>query len=249
MQASEAARHLFAVRQAPEGLARTLLSPLVEDDARLAWRGSFVALASVPDPRLADDRVRRLRSRDDRPLACLDADLRDRRRPDPGARARRHVPDPRRAEDCRAAGRAAPHRTVGRCAAASAGRADGDPAVLGVRRLIRADRAQRALRRRVREPRARTDDRQAARRHRDRHRPARPESPCGAASSERASPRSPTSSACPSGRAIARFPTRRRQPRSSCGSSSSRPSAEPRRSPSSRSSPRRGRGGSTRSAG
>ncbi len=54
VQASEAARHLFAVRQAPEGLARTLLSQLVEDDARLAWRGSFVALASVPDPRLAD---------------------------------------------------------------------------------------------------------------------------------------------------------------------------------------------------
>ncbi len=54
VQASEAARHLFAVRQAPEGLARTLLSPLVEEDARLTWRGSFVALASVPDPRLTE---------------------------------------------------------------------------------------------------------------------------------------------------------------------------------------------------
>ncbi len=54
VQASEAARHLFAVRQPPEGLARTLLSPLVEDDARLAWRGSFVALASAPDPRLSE---------------------------------------------------------------------------------------------------------------------------------------------------------------------------------------------------
>jgi DNA polymerase III epsilon subunit family exonuclease len=54
VQASEAARHLFAVRQAPEGLARSLLGPLVADDARLAWRGSFVALASAPDPPLSD---------------------------------------------------------------------------------------------------------------------------------------------------------------------------------------------------
>jgi DNA polymerase-3 subunit epsilon len=54
VRASDAARHLFAVRQAPEGLARTLLSPLVADDARLAWRGSFVALAAIPDPLLAD---------------------------------------------------------------------------------------------------------------------------------------------------------------------------------------------------
>ncbi len=54
VRASEAARRLFAVRQAPEGLARTLLAPLVADDSRLAWRGSFVALASAPDPVLAD---------------------------------------------------------------------------------------------------------------------------------------------------------------------------------------------------
>ena len=54
VRASEAARHLFAVRQAPEGLARSLLSPLVADDARLGWRGAFVALASTPDPLLVD---------------------------------------------------------------------------------------------------------------------------------------------------------------------------------------------------
>jgi DNA polymerase III epsilon subunit family exonuclease len=54
VRASEAARHLFAVRQAPEGLARALLSPLVEDDARLTWRGSFLALDGAPDPLLAE---------------------------------------------------------------------------------------------------------------------------------------------------------------------------------------------------
>jgi DNA polymerase III epsilon subunit family exonuclease len=54
VQASEAARHLFAVSHAPEGLARSLLGPLVADDARLGWRGSFVALACAPDPLLSD---------------------------------------------------------------------------------------------------------------------------------------------------------------------------------------------------
>jgi DNA polymerase III epsilon subunit family exonuclease len=52
VRASEAARGLFAVRQAPEGLARSLLGPLVEGDARLEWRGEFVALSSTPDPLL-----------------------------------------------------------------------------------------------------------------------------------------------------------------------------------------------------
>ena len=54
VQASEAARNLFAVRQAPEGLARTLLSSLVEDDSRLVWRGSFIALDSAPDTLLGE---------------------------------------------------------------------------------------------------------------------------------------------------------------------------------------------------
>src|SRR6202011_5302518 len=42
--ASEAARYLLAVQEAPEGLARSLLGPLVDEDARLVWRGSSVAL-------------------------------------------------------------------------------------------------------------------------------------------------------------------------------------------------------------
>jgi DNA polymerase III epsilon subunit family exonuclease len=49
-RASAAARHLFAISQAPEGLARSLLQPLVDGDDRLEWRGTFVALAGAPDP-------------------------------------------------------------------------------------------------------------------------------------------------------------------------------------------------------
>jgi DNA polymerase III epsilon subunit family exonuclease len=43
--AEEAARRLFALRQAPVALARTLLAEVVETDARLAWNGDAVALA------------------------------------------------------------------------------------------------------------------------------------------------------------------------------------------------------------
>jgi DNA polymerase-3 subunit epsilon len=52
--ASEAAAHVFALRRAPEGMARSLLGPLVDDDARLEWRGSFVALAGREPPLLED---------------------------------------------------------------------------------------------------------------------------------------------------------------------------------------------------
>src|SRR5205823_9293681 len=53
--ATEAARHLLALRQAPEGLARSLIGDLVEGDARLAWRGSCVALsAPLADPLLEE---------------------------------------------------------------------------------------------------------------------------------------------------------------------------------------------------
>jgi DNA polymerase III epsilon subunit family exonuclease len=52
-RASEAAAQLFAVKQAPEGLGRQLLGPLVDGDARFCWRGSFVALATAPDPLLS----------------------------------------------------------------------------------------------------------------------------------------------------------------------------------------------------
>jgi DNA polymerase III epsilon subunit family exonuclease len=43
--ADEAARRLFALRQAPVALARSLLAEVVETDARLAWNGDSVALA------------------------------------------------------------------------------------------------------------------------------------------------------------------------------------------------------------
>jgi DNA polymerase-3 subunit epsilon len=44
----EAARCLFALRQAPAGLARSLLEDVVAGDSRLAWRGGRVSLASQP---------------------------------------------------------------------------------------------------------------------------------------------------------------------------------------------------------
>ena len=43
--ADEAARRLFALRQAPVALARSLLAEVVDADARLVWRGDAVALA------------------------------------------------------------------------------------------------------------------------------------------------------------------------------------------------------------
>jgi DNA polymerase III epsilon subunit family exonuclease len=43
--AEEAARRLFALRQAPVALARTLLADVVEADARLTWAGDSVGLA------------------------------------------------------------------------------------------------------------------------------------------------------------------------------------------------------------
>jgi DNA polymerase-3 subunit epsilon len=46
--AEEAARRLFALRQAPVALARSLLADVVETDARLAWNGDAVSLAEPP---------------------------------------------------------------------------------------------------------------------------------------------------------------------------------------------------------
>ncbi|HEX3453156.1 MAG TPA: exonuclease domain-containing protein, partial [Gaiellaceae bacterium] len=47
----EAAAHLFALRSAPDGLARSLVVDLVAGDARLAWHGSAIGLATGPaDP-------------------------------------------------------------------------------------------------------------------------------------------------------------------------------------------------------
>jgi DNA polymerase III epsilon subunit family exonuclease len=47
VSADEAARFLFALRHAPHGLARSLLDDVVSGDARLAWRGGAVALATA----------------------------------------------------------------------------------------------------------------------------------------------------------------------------------------------------------
>src|SRR5579862_1136459 len=46
--AEDAARQLFALRQAPVALARSLLTDVVEADARLAWNGDTVGLAAPP---------------------------------------------------------------------------------------------------------------------------------------------------------------------------------------------------------
>ncbi|HLX32002.1 MAG TPA: exonuclease domain-containing protein [Gaiellaceae bacterium] len=46
--AEDAARQLFALRQAPVALARSLLTEVVEADARLAWSGDTVGLAAPP---------------------------------------------------------------------------------------------------------------------------------------------------------------------------------------------------------
>jgi DNA polymerase-3 subunit epsilon len=46
--ADHAARQLFALRQAPIALARSLLADVVESDARLAWSGDSVSLAEPP---------------------------------------------------------------------------------------------------------------------------------------------------------------------------------------------------------
>jgi DNA polymerase-3 subunit epsilon len=50
----DAARHLYALRQLPVGMARELLTDVVEGDARLAWRGTAaVGLAAPPGAELA----------------------------------------------------------------------------------------------------------------------------------------------------------------------------------------------------
>jgi DNA polymerase III epsilon subunit family exonuclease len=55
--AEDAARRLFALRQAPVALARSLLTEVVEADARLAWNGDTVALAKPPGAELLLERA------------------------------------------------------------------------------------------------------------------------------------------------------------------------------------------------
>ncbi len=53
VQAEDAAQALYALRHVPAGLARSLLSDVVDGDARLAWRGASVGLAEPPGAALA----------------------------------------------------------------------------------------------------------------------------------------------------------------------------------------------------
>ena len=53
----EAARRLFALRHAPVGMARSLLDEVVDEDARLAWRGDAVGLADPPGADLPLERA------------------------------------------------------------------------------------------------------------------------------------------------------------------------------------------------
>jgi len=65
--ADEAARTLFALASAPTALARSLLDDVVTGDARLAWRGASVGLASPPG---ADSAAKRLNSGSSRSRIC-----------------------------------------------------------------------------------------------------------------------------------------------------------------------------------
>ena len=53
VQAEDAARALYALRNLPAGLARELLDDVVTNDSRLAWRGASVALADAAGSGLA----------------------------------------------------------------------------------------------------------------------------------------------------------------------------------------------------
>jgi len=53
LPAEAAAQALYALRHVPAGLARSLLSDVVDGDARLAWRGASVGLAATPGGALA----------------------------------------------------------------------------------------------------------------------------------------------------------------------------------------------------
>jgi DNA polymerase III subunit epsilon len=55
--AEEAARRLFALRHAPNGLARSLLDEVVGEDARLSWRGDAVGLSDPPGAQIPLERA------------------------------------------------------------------------------------------------------------------------------------------------------------------------------------------------
>ncbi|MEO5576805.1 MAG: exonuclease domain-containing protein [Gaiellaceae bacterium] len=53
VSAEAAAQTLYALRQVPVGLARSLLADVVDGDARLAWRGASIGLAEPPGAAVA----------------------------------------------------------------------------------------------------------------------------------------------------------------------------------------------------
>ena len=57
VSAEDAAREVFALRRTPVALARSLLTEIVEADARLAWNGDTVALAKPPGAELLLERA------------------------------------------------------------------------------------------------------------------------------------------------------------------------------------------------
>ena len=214
--ASEAARSLFALASAPTAIARALLDDVVAGDARLAWRGAAVGLADPPGAAIAARArlVRRLRPRDDRPLARPLADRRDRRPAGGGARGRRHV------RDARQPGRAAAdgdHRPDGHRPGRRARRAVRRPRRASlplVRRRRRARRPQRALRHGLPRPRRRAADGQAGRGSGRRHGLARPAAARAAGRSGSASRTSRTSSGRRSSPVTGHSRMPRRPPRS-----------------------------------
>ena len=123
VNATDAARELFALASAPTAIARSLLDEVVTGDARLQWRGASVGLADDAGcgARARVGHVRRLRPRDDGlsprgsriveigaqrvdELACT-RDVRDPRRPGPAPAGRDHGPDGHRSGDVRGAPR------------------------------------------------------------------------------------------------------------------------------------------------
>ncbi len=241
---------LFALRQAPAGLARTLLDEVVSSDARLAWSGAAVSLAgegpgdlpleaaafvvfdlettglSARNAEICEIGAVRLRGLE--PAGTFQTFVRPRTPLPSSIAALTGIRDARPP------------------AGASAGRR-GAP-VPRVRRRLRARRAQRPLRPRVPRPGGRALRGQARGRARAGHGRVSPARCSAGGPGGRASRRSRATTGRRSTRATARSRTRRRRPRSSSRSSASPRSAGRGPSPTCSGSPRRAPGARTTSA-